>query len=117
MSQPDPTFQPNSAPQPDPANRSYGRILGFEGAFLCEYLPILIEVMGDPYRELLDQRLTIERIIEVEEDRFQRTLQQGTELLEAETRDGVSEADDDDAHCSLQLRRRLRPIEDRKSVV
>ena len=64
----------------------YGRILGFEGAFLCEYLPILIEVMGDPYRELLDQRLTIERIIEVEEERFRRTLQQGTELLEAEAR-------------------------------
>ena len=64
----------------------YGRILGFEGAFLCEYLPILIELMGNPYRELLDQRLTIERIIEVEEERFRRTLQQGTELLEAEAR-------------------------------
>ena len=30
--------------------------------------------------------LTIERIIEVEEERFRRTLQQGTELLEAEAR-------------------------------
>ena len=62
----------------------YGRLLGFEGLFLREYLPVLIGIMGDPYRELLDQRLTIEQIIEVEEERFQKTLQQGTELLEAE---------------------------------
>ena len=62
----------------------YGRLLGFEGTFLREYMPILLGIMSDPYRELLDQRLTIERIIEVEEDRFQKTLQQGTELLEAE---------------------------------
>ncbi len=62
----------------------YGRLLGFEGTFLREYLPVLIGIMGDPYRELLDQRLTIEQIIEVEEERFQKTLQQGTELLEEE---------------------------------
>ncbi|NLL36397.1 MAG: alanine--tRNA ligase [Fretibacterium sp.] len=63
----------------------YGRLLGFEGPFLCEYLPILIDIMKDPYRELCEQRLTIEQIIGVEEERFQRTLQQGTELFEAET--------------------------------
>ena len=63
----------------------FGRLLGFEGAFLCEYMPILIDLMGDPYRELIDQRPTIEQIITVEEERFQRTLQQGTDLFEAET--------------------------------
>ena len=62
----------------------FGKLLGFEGAFLCEYLPILINVMGDPYRELIDQRPTIEQIITVEEERFQKTLQQGTDLFEAE---------------------------------
>ncbi|MDR2529769.1 MAG: alanine--tRNA ligase [Synergistaceae bacterium] len=62
----------------------YGRLLGFEGGFLHEYLPILIEVMGDPYRELIEQRLTIEKIMEVEESRFAKTLAQGTELFEAE---------------------------------
>ena len=63
----------------------FGRLLGFEGAFLCEYMPILIDLMGDPYRELIDQRPTVEQIIAVEEERFQRTLQQGTDLFEAET--------------------------------
>lgn len=62
----------------------YGRLLGFEGAFLCEYMPILIKIMGRPYVELIEQRLTIEQIISVEEERFQRTLQQGTELFDAE---------------------------------
>ena len=62
----------------------YGRLLGFEGSFLHEYLPILIEVMGDPYRELIEQRLTIEKIVGVEESRFEKTLAQGTELFEAE---------------------------------
>lgn len=72
----------------------FGRLLGFDGlagatpsgSFLCEYIPILIDMMGDPYRELIDQRATIEQIITVEEERFQRALQQGTELFEEEAR-------------------------------
>ena len=64
----------------------YGRLLGFEGGFLCEYMPILIGIMGDPYRELIDNRLTVEQIINVEESRFEKTLMQGTELFEAEAR-------------------------------
>ena len=62
----------------------YGRLLGFEGGFLCEYLPILMEIMGDPYRELAEQRLTVEQIIGVEESRFEKTLIQGTELFDSE---------------------------------
>ncbi|MDR1873786.1 MAG: alanine--tRNA ligase [Synergistaceae bacterium] len=62
----------------------YGRLLGFDGSFLCEYMPILIEIMGDPYRELIDQRLTVEQIVSVEESRFEKTLRQGTEIFDAE---------------------------------
>ncbi|MDR1376287.1 MAG: alanine--tRNA ligase, partial [Synergistaceae bacterium] len=62
----------------------YGRLLGFEGGFLREYMPVLIDVMGEPYRELAEHRLTIEKIIDVEESRFEKTLLQGTELFEAE---------------------------------
>ncbi|MBR1672942.1 MAG: alanine--tRNA ligase, partial [Fretibacterium sp.] len=60
----------------------FGKLLGFDGPFLCEYLPILIDLMGEPYRELITQRPTIEQIITVEEERFQKTLQQGTDLFE-----------------------------------
>ena len=62
----------------------YGRLLGFEGGFLREYMPILIDVMGDPYRELAEHRLTLEEIIGVEESRFEKTLIQGTELFDTE---------------------------------
>lgn len=62
----------------------FGKLLGFEGAFLCEYMPILIDIMGDPYRELITQRAVIEQIINIEEERFQKTLEQGTELFEQE---------------------------------
>ncbi|MBQ7570539.1 MAG: alanine--tRNA ligase [Synergistaceae bacterium] len=62
----------------------FGKLLGFENNFLCEYMPILIEIMGDVYKELITQRAVIEQIINIEEERFNKTLQQGTELFEQE---------------------------------
>ncbi|MBQ7169953.1 MAG: alanine--tRNA ligase [Synergistaceae bacterium] len=63
----------------------FGKLLGFDGLFLNEYMPILIEIMGDPYRELITQRPVIEQIITLEEEKFNKTLRQGTELFDAET--------------------------------
>ena len=62
----------------------FGKLLNFEGLFVCEYLPILIEIMGDPYRELITQRPVIEQIINLEEEKFNKTLRQGTELFDSE---------------------------------
>ncbi|MDK2959609.1 MAG: alanyl-tRNA synthetase [Synergistaceae bacterium] len=62
----------------------FGRLLGVDRPFLLEFLPDVIGLMGDPYRELIDNRLTVEQIIDVEEKRFCRTLEQGTELLDGE---------------------------------
>ncbi|MBR0256683.1 MAG: alanine--tRNA ligase [Synergistaceae bacterium] len=63
----------------------FGKLLGFEGLFLNEYMPILIDIMGNPYRELITQRPVIEQIITLEEEKFNKTLKQGTELFDAET--------------------------------
>lgn len=63
----------------------FGKLLGFDGLFLNEYMPILIDIMGDPYRELITQRPVIEQIITLEEEKFNKTLKQGTELFDAET--------------------------------
>lgn len=63
----------------------FGKLLGFEGLFLNEYMPILIDLMGNPYRELITQRPVIEQIITLEEEKFNKTLRQGTELFDAET--------------------------------
>jgi alanyl-tRNA synthetase len=62
----------------------YGKLIGFDRPFLLDFLPDVISIMEDPYVELCDNRMTIEQIIDVEEKRFLRTLQQGTELLDAE---------------------------------
>ena len=62
----------------------FGKLLNFEGLFLCEYLPILINIMGEPYKELITQRPVIEQIINLEEEKFNKTLKQGTELFESE---------------------------------
>ncbi|MGI6253882.1 MAG: alanine--tRNA ligase [Aminivibrio sp.] len=63
----------------------FGRLLGVDRPFLTDFLPDVMNIMADPYRELTDNRLTIEQIVSVEEKRFGRTLEQGTELLDGET--------------------------------
>jgi alanyl-tRNA synthetase len=62
----------------------FGRLIGLDRPFLCSLMPVLIEIMGDPYEELIEQRLTIEHVIAMEEEKFDRTLEQGTSLLENE---------------------------------
>jgi len=64
----------------------FGKLLGFEEPFLCDTVPIIIEIMGDPYQELSIHRKMIEQVISVEEERFDRTLNQGTNLLDEEIR-------------------------------
>lgn len=62
----------------------YGRLIGIERPFLTELVPTVIDVMGDPYTELAENRLTIEQVLRLEEQRFDRTVRQGTELLDGE---------------------------------
>ncbi|HDQ92949.1 MAG TPA: alanine--tRNA ligase [Synergistetes bacterium] len=62
----------------------FGRLCGVRKPFLMDLYPVLIEVMGEPYRELSDQRALIEQVIGLEEARFGRTLEQGLGLLERE---------------------------------
>jgi len=64
----------------------YGRLAGVERPFLTELLPVLNEIMADPYEELVLHKNLIEQVIEQEELRFGRTLEQGTTLLEEEIR-------------------------------
>lgn len=62
----------------------YGRLIGIEKPFLVDLVPTVIDVMGDPYTELAENRLTIEQVLRLEEERFDRTVRQGTELLDSE---------------------------------
>ncbi len=62
----------------------YGRLIGLDEPFLLELLPVLYDLMAVPYRELADNRSTIEQVIDLEERKFGRTLDQGMNLLENE---------------------------------
>lgn len=62
----------------------YGRLAGIDRPFLTELLPCVEEIMSAQYSELLEHRSTIEQVIGLEEQRFGRTLAQGTDLLEDE---------------------------------
>jgi alanyl-tRNA synthetase len=62
----------------------YGKLLGIERPFLTELLSSVRESIGDEYTELLEQSCAIEQILKTEEERFTKTLSQGSDLLESE---------------------------------
>ena len=64
----------------------YGRLVGIERPFLAELLPSVLSLMGGVYEELGANRSTIEQILQMEEQRFTRTLDQGSLILDEEIR-------------------------------
>ncbi|MBA2440463.1 MAG: alanine--tRNA ligase, partial [Thermoleophilaceae bacterium] len=64
-----------------------GRVLGIEESFLPELCEVVVEMMGDAYPELREERDTIARWTAAEEESFGRTLAQGERLLGVLMRD------------------------------
>jgi alanyl-tRNA synthetase len=60
----------------------HGLLLGFDGPFLTQVLPTVIEIMGDTYPELVKRRDAIIKTTLAEEERFQAALKNGSELLD-----------------------------------
>ncbi|HKI84670.1 MAG TPA: alanine--tRNA ligase, partial [Candidatus Krumholzibacteria bacterium] len=60
----------------------HGRRLGFTEPFLYEVADLVIEMMGGHYRELVDARDHIMRVIRTEEERFNETLDRGLVLFD-----------------------------------
>ncbi|HDL64333.1 MAG TPA: alanine--tRNA ligase [Proteobacteria bacterium] len=60
----------------------FGRKLGMADPFLFRLVPSVVEVMKDPYPELLEAREHVSRIIRAEEERFGDTLTQGLVRLD-----------------------------------
>lgn len=59
-----------------------GHLLGIEGAFLGEYIDKVIELMGDVYPEIVENRELTQRVVLSEEERFGSTLRQGQAYLD-----------------------------------
>lgn len=59
----------------------HGMLLGIDKPFLEAPVSRVIESWGDHYQELKDNKRIILEVLNTEEERFQRTIVQGTELL------------------------------------
>jgi alanyl-tRNA synthetase len=62
----------------------HGQLLGIDPPFLGSYVAAIVDEMGGPYPELLENRSLIERIVHAEEERFNQTLRQGQSYLDQE---------------------------------
>ena len=60
----------------------FGREIGFDRPFLADIADTVFDIMGEHYSELVDQAESIKRIITLEEERFQRTMERGLNELE-----------------------------------
>jgi alanyl-tRNA synthetase len=58
----------------------YGRQLGLDGAFLHTLVPVVVDLMGDVFPELVERREVIATQLRQEEERFARTLNAGTDV-------------------------------------
>lgn len=59
----------------------YGKKLGIDRPFLYELTPVVGEVMGVYYPEVVEKREFIERVIRTEEESFHKTLSEGLVML------------------------------------
>ena len=60
----------------------HGKLLGIDGPFLNKIVDRVIETYKAEYDELIDNKENIHQIISDEEDRFQKTINQGLEKLD-----------------------------------
>lgn len=60
----------------------HGRILGMRGAFLYDIMAVVAHENALPYPELTEKLDYIQKIVRMEEDRFNATVEAGTNLLE-----------------------------------
>ena len=72
----------------------HGRKLGIRKCFLSELADVVVELSGGAYPEIAEKQDYIKKVIRIEEERFDMTLEQGISLLNAameETRASAAE--------------------------
>ncbi|MCK4422569.1 MAG: alanine--tRNA ligase, partial [Candidatus Omnitrophica bacterium] len=60
----------------------HGRALGIDKNFLYKLVAVVVEVMKEPYPQLLKRRENIAQIVESEEKQYDRTLKEAQDILE-----------------------------------
>lgn len=69
----------------------HGRLLGIDDPFLFRAVPLVVSLLGDAYPELKERQEYITQIIELEENRFRETLNQGMEILDNYLKENMPE--------------------------
>ena len=69
----------------------YGKKLGINGAFMYTLVPVVAEIMKDYYPYLNDKIEYIQKLVKIEEEKFQTTLKDGEELLRKVIESSTSE--------------------------
>ena len=59
----------------------HGKLLGIKGAFLCDLTDTVIDTSKEAYPELAQKREYIKKVLKSEEDRFEKTIDSGLEIL------------------------------------
>ncbi|SDK53538.1 alanine--tRNA ligase [Natronincola ferrireducens] len=72
----------------------HGKILGIDKSFLHNLVDAVIKMYGETYTELKEKEEYIKRVIQVEEERFQETIQQGLDILSSYMKE-IEEAKED----------------------
>ena len=62
----------------------HGKLLGIDKLFLTGAVAVVLEIFGEHYEELIAKQDYIKNVIQIEEERFNDTLEQGIELLNSE---------------------------------
>jgi len=61
----------------------YGSKIGMKEPFIYKGVDKVVEIMGEAYPELVEKHDLVKRVVLSEEERFQRTLEQGLDRLDA----------------------------------
>ncbi|RQD77757.1 MAG: alanine--tRNA ligase [Candidatus Syntrophonatronum acetioxidans] len=59
----------------------HGKLLGLEKPFLYQAVPLVVDIMHDVYPELKEREEYAVKVVQLEEERFQETLEQGLNIL------------------------------------
>jgi alanyl-tRNA synthetase len=60
----------------------HGKLLGINKPFMTGIVDVVVDMFSEPYPELREKQDFIKKIVELEEKRFQETLDQGTQILQ-----------------------------------
>lgn len=59
----------------------HGKLLGVKEPFLYELVDEVIKVSGEAYSELIEKQDYVKKVIKIEEEKFNETIDQGSEIL------------------------------------